>query len=618
MSESTPAGVPQPGQAGGRRRRGVPIAAALVGGIGLLVLMAVALVFIAGYEVARRNTTDLIREKSDLSIESIIAQDRDYLEPVGAQLKYIADLIAAGTVSPEDSAALGQTLRTSLAAVPQVSVVAFLNTDLKVMRAFRNRPGHPLKVDDWSDDPAVRRTMNEVEAASDVYWGNLFVAEDLSATFINARMPVRRDGRFLGALIAGVSIEELSTFVAALSSERSGRAFILYGRDRVLAHPLLLNGFRGASDTEPLPRLDDFPDPVLRALWDPARAVPGPAALAKIGEARVVEVDGKSYVFLLRRLDGFGEKPWLVGTYQDLAALSAQFERLGLIPQVAIVILVLALILAFVLARGLSQPVRQLAGAAHHIRALDLDGTPKLGRGPYRELNEAADAYNAMVGGLRAFETYVPRPLVMRLMGEGVPNAIVSEEREVTVLFTDVVGFTALAEDMPAAEVANFLNEHFTLLGRCVDAEGGTVDKYIGDALMAFWGAPEQQSDHAERACRAAMCIAGEIREDNARRAAAGLAPVRLRMGIHTGPVLVGNIGAPSRVNYTIIGDPVNTAERLEAFARDVSPVDADVVVLLSGETAARLDATFTLDQLGKFLPPGRHGRIEVFRLETG
>lgn len=617
MSNSTPVGAHQPAHKGKARRRGLPIAAVLVGGIGLLVVVAVALVFVAGYEVARRNTTDLIREKSDLLIESIIAQNRDYLEPVGAQLEYVADLMAAGAVSPDDGAALGQALRTSLAAVPQVSVIAFLDPNLMVMRAFRNRPGHPLRVDDWSEDPDVRRTLDEVAHAPGVYWGDLFVAEDLSATFINARVPVHRDGRFLGALIAGVSIEQLSTFVAAQGGERTGRAFILYGQDRVLAHPLLLDGFAGASDTEPLPSIGDFPDPVLRALWDPERAVPGPAGLAKIGEVRAVEVDGKSYVFLLRRLEGFGEQPWLVGTYQDLDALSAQFERLGLIPQVATIIVVLAFVLAFVLARGLSRPVRQLAGAAHHIRALDLDGAPKLGRGPYRELNDAADAYNAMVGGLRAFETYVPRPLVMRLMADGAPAGIVSEEREVTVLFTDVVGFTALAEDMPAAEVANFLNEHFTLLGRCVDAEGGTVDKYIGDALMAFWGAPEQQGDHAERACRAALCIAAAIREDNARRVAAGLAPVRLRMGVHTGSVLVGNIGAPSRVNYTIIGDPVNTAERLETFARDVSPTEADVVVLLSGETAARLDTTFSLDQLGKFLPPGRHGRIEVFRLKT-
>jgi class 3 adenylate cyclase len=586
-----------------------------VGAIGFLVLIAVVLVFIAGYEIAKRNTRDLVREKSDLLIESIIAYTRNHLEPVREQLKYVADLIESGTLRPGDRAALGNALRTSLAAVPQVSVVAFLDTDLTVLRAFRNRPGRPVSVDDWSEDPSVGDALTEVESASGAYWGELFVAEETAATFINARMPVRREGRFLGALIAGVSIAELSAFLASVSREQGGQAFILYGRDQVLAHPALLEGFPAASDAQPLPALAEFSDTVLRVLWDPAREVPNIAGLDLEGEARAVEIDGASYVVLMRRLDGFGHQSWLVGTYQDLEALTVEIDRLGLIPSIAIGVLALALGVAFLLARGLSRPVRQLAQAAQQIRALDLEGAATLARGPYRELNEAADGYNAMVSGLRAFETYVPRPLVTRLMADGTPSAIVSEEREVTVLFTDLAGFTAFAEDMPAADVASFLNEHFTLLGRCVDAEIGTVDKYIGDSMMAFWGAPEKQPDHAERACRAALCIARAIREENERRVALGLVPVRVRVGIHTGPVLVGNIGAPSRVNYTIIGDPVNTAERLEAFARDVPPADAQVIVLLSGETAARLTPKFRLERLGKFLPPGRHGRIEVFRL---
>ncbi len=600
-----------------RQRRGVPIAVALVGAFGLLVLIAVVLVFIAGYDVARRNTTELVSEKSDLLIESVIAHNRNHLEPARAQLEYLADLVTTGALLPENREAFGEALRASLAAAPQVSVVAFLNPELKVLRAFRNRPGRPITIDDWSDDVSVRHTLAEVAGVDGAYWGELFVAEDLGATFINVRMPVRREGRFLGALIAGVSIEALSSLLASFAEAQAGRAFVLYGHDQVLAHPLLLQGYAAASDTKPLPRLAEFSDPVLRALWDPARKLPLVAGLSLDGEARALEVDGKSYVVLLRLLKGFGEKPWRVGTYQELETITAQFERLGLIPPISLGVLVLALVLAFFLARSMSLPVRKLAQAAHHVRTLDLEHTPSLRRGPYRELNQAADAYNAMVGGLRAFQTYVPRPLVTRLMAEGAPAAIVSEEREVTVLFTDITGFTAFAEDMPAVEVAKFLNSHFTLLGCCVEAEDGTVDKYIGDSMMAFWGAPEQQSDHAERACRAALAITQAIRTDNERRIAEGLAPVRIRVGIHSGPALVGNIGAPSRVNYTIIGDSVNTAERLEAFARDVPPPEAHVIVLLSGETAERLAPEFTLERLGKFLPPGRHGRIEVFRLKS-
>ncbi|MDA0229160.1 MAG: adenylate/guanylate cyclase domain-containing protein [Proteobacteria bacterium] len=600
-----------------RQRQGVPILVALVSTFGLLMLIAVVLVFIAGYEVARRNTTELIREKSDMLIASVIAQNRSHLEPARAQLEYLADLVATGALVPENRGAFGEALRASLAAVPQVSVVAFLNSDLEVLRAFRNRPDRPVTIDDWSGDASVKDTLAEVAGADGAYWGELFVAEDLGATFINVRMPVRRDGRFLGALIAGVSIEALSSLLASPAEGQAGRTFVLYGPDQVLAHPLLLHGYEAASDAQPLPQLAEFSDPVLQALWDPAHEIPLVAGLSLGGDVRALEVDGKSYVVLLRRVEGFGGQPWLVGVYQDLEAITAQFERLGLIPLISLGVLALALLLAFFLARSMSPSVRQLAQAAQHVRTLDLEHAPTLRRGPYRELNQAADAYNAMVTGLRAFQTYVPRLLVKRLMAEGAPAAIVSEEREVTVIFTDITGFTAFAEDMTATDVANFLNAHFTLLDRCVEAEGGTVDKYIGDSLMAFWGAPERQSDHAERACRAALAIARAIRADNERRIAEGLVPTRVRVGIHSGPALVGNIGAPGRINYTIIGDSVNTAERLEAFARDVPPLEARVIVLLSGETAARLAPEFALERLGKFLPPGRHGRIEVFRLKS-
>jgi class 3 adenylate cyclase len=156
---------------------------------------------------------------------------------------------------------------------------------------------------------------------------------------------------------------------------------------------------------------------------------------------------------------------------------------------------------------------------------------------------------------------------VTRLIRAGDAGTIRPEARELTVMFTDIAGFTAMSETRPAPEVADFLNEHFALLGACVEAEGGTVDKFIGDALMAFWGAPETQTDTAPRACRAALAIARAVDADNARRTAAGRPAIRIRIGLHSGPVVVGNVGWPGRINYTIVGDTVNTCQRLEARA---------------------------------------------------
>jgi adenylate cyclase len=183
------------------------------------------------------------------------------------------------------------------------------------------------------------------------------------------------------------------------------------------------------------------------------------------------------------------------------------------------------------------------------------------------------------------------------------------------VLFTDIVGFTEIAGRLPAPQLAEFLNRHFGLLAGCIDAEQGTVDKYIGDSVMAFWGAPAIQTDHAVRACRAAKAIAATLREDNERRSAKGLRPVRLRIGIHTGPAVVGNVGAPGRINYTLIGDTVNTAQRLEQLGKEIDTGADDVVVLISSETAACLDDTFSLQPLGEQELRGRSESLTVFRL---
>ena len=138
---------------------------------------------------------------------------------------------------------------------------------------------------------------------------------------------------------------------------------------------------------------------------------------------------------------------------------------------------------------------------------------------------------------------------------------------------------------------------------------------------MAFWGAPDHFDDHADRAVRAAQAIKLAVDEDNRRRLAAGETPIRIRIGIHTGRVTVGNIGAPDRLNYTIIGDNVNIAQRLEQlgkqFAADGAS-DASVTTLLSSATVDQLTGKFPLDDLGDVQVRGRSGRIRIYRLASG
>ena len=311
----------------------------------------------------------------------------------------------------------------------------------------------------------------------------------------------------------------------------------------------------------------------------------------------------------------YGDRPWLVGVHFPAADLTDEIARLRWAAIAGALVLLASLIVASLFARYLSTPLGRLAAAAEHVRDLTLDRVPQLPGSLFKEITTADQAFNAMVVGLRWFETYVPRNLVHRLVRQGSDAVTESVTCSATVMFTDIAGFTSQSETMSAPETAAFLNRHFALLSQCIDAEGGTIDKFIGDAVMAFWGAPEPVADHAARACRAALAIRRAVAADNATRNADGTPPIRVRIGLHTGEVIVGNIGAPGRINYTIVGDTVNTANRLEQIGKEIGDDQADVTITISDATARAAGDDFAATPAGSRNVRGREKQVAVFRL---
>jgi class 3 adenylate cyclase len=170
-----------------------------------------------------------------------------------------------------------------------------------------------------------------------------------------------------------------------------------------------------------------------------------------------------------------------------------------------------------------------------------------------------------MKGGLRSFRKYVPADLVRQLMELGVEAEPGGQREEVTIFFSDIADFTSVSERLTPEQLVEFLGEYLSEVTTVLLRHGATVDKYIGDAVMAFWNAPVRQPDHAERACRAALECRERIAQLNRVWEEQGRGVVlQTRMGINTGEVIVGNIGSEQRLSYTIIGDSVNLASRLE------------------------------------------------------
>jgi adenylate cyclase len=175
---------------------------------------------------------------------------------------------------------------------------------------------------------------------------------------------------------------------------------------------------------------------------------------------------------------------------------------------------------------------------------------------------------------------------------------------EVTVLFADIVGFTAFSENSPPEEVANLMEGYFTHAVEAIFSLGGTLDKFIGDCVMAFFGAPMRQPDHAYRAVAAAVRIREALEKWNAERAGQGLSLIKTRIAINTGPVVVGDIGSNRRVDYTVLGNTVNVAARLEESV--CTPGD----IVVGDETFRQLAGRLPTEKLGEFALKGLSQKV--------
>ena len=216
------------------------------------------------------------------------------------------------------------------------------------------------------------------------------------------------------------------------------------------------------------------------------------------------------------------------------------------------------------LASRISQPLALLEQEMSRIQGLNLEGSLVI-HSRIKEVQRMRDALESMRSGLRSFKKYVPADLVTELIELHQEAVLGGQRRELTILFSDIADFTTLAERLTPEELVDNLGRYLEKMSQVILAHRGTIDKFIGDAVMAFWGAPHPLADHAERACRAAL-EASRLELPVTDATGATESTFRTRFGIATGEVIVGNLGHEARLSYTVIGDRVNVASRAEGL----------------------------------------------------
>jgi adenylate cyclase len=213
----------------------------------------------------------------------------------------------------------------------------------------------------------------------------------------------------------------------------------------------------------------------------------------------------------------------------------------------------------------------------------------------------------------QAFARYVAPEVVDQLVRDPRQLALGGETRTLTVMFADVAGFTSLSEGRQPREIVELMNECFTELTAVIQGHGGTVDKFIGDAVMAFWNAPVEQLDHAARACRATGDLLAALQRLNVGWARRGLPAISMRVGLATGPALVGNVGSTTKFNYTVMGDTVNLASRLEGAAKVYGTLS-----LLADSTVTAAGGATAVRELDRLTVKGRSEPVTVYEVVAG
>jgi adenylate cyclase len=480
-------------------------------------------------------------------------------------------------------------------------------------------------VADAADDPTRHDTFRG--AANRAFkgraiWSDLAFSElDGPASGMNRRktMTVQKavfvgagnGARFVGVLRAGIVDAALDRLGAAPNAAEGAIVFICDASGRLVTR--LASG-------DPYDLVDEAgaPDPDGDLRVRPRTVPPGVAAglaMAKEGRSgafRVVAAGVPTFVTLRPLAEGRAQR-WLVGIAVPESAYVGPLvaARARLLMMLAFVVVAIALG-GLVGARTVGRGMSALVASTEAMRRFSFTPAPAAKASPFAEVRAALESVERAKTALRAMVKYVPVGLVRRLYESGRDPALGAELLDVSLMFTDIEGFTTHAETLAPGELAESLGRYLEAATLAVEATGGTVDKYIGDALMVIWNAPAPVEAHAAAACHAALACARATAETCASPwwRDAGLPAWRTRFGLHTARVLVGHFGAPDRLSYTAMGDGVNLAARLEGLNKAYG-----TTILASEDVRAQAGDAFAFRLVDRVAVKGKSRGVAVYEL---
>lgn len=608
----------------------------------LLLLVAVlsgsilTVTFLLSKETVRWLSRDLVHRTADRTE----AELRRFFEPVTTQLRVARDWAQGNVLRCSEVSCLNQILSPVMRRVPQISSVNTGDPDgngvllLRDADGWRNREVHrgewgarvrwtkfdpdmtPVRTwtEDLDYDPRTRpwywgamgSSAGPGEEGGGVHWTEPYTFRTTKDPGITASVRTWKSDGTPFVLACDVLLKDVSRFTTVLDVSPRGIAFVVAEDDRLVGLP---RDDRWKDEAA-------FKDAILKGADEVG--IPAVAKTVRLGHARVpgdatsfdFECDGEEWWGELRAFQLEG------GPLLHIGVAVPESDFLGDLERQRTVILLLtataligAIILSILLARRYSRPLEELAAQSERISDLDMEPV-RLTPSSLAEVSRLHDAQERMRSALDSFARYVPTEIVRDLLRRGEAAQIGGRVEVLTVLFTDIAGFTRISEGMGPEELTAHMAEYFDMMLRTLQEEKATIDKLIGDAIVAFWGAPNPVPEHPCRATTAVLKCRTRLDALNREWTEQGRPSLPTRFGLATGSVVVGNVGTLSRLHYTVLGDTVNVASRLEG-ANKIYGTD----ILAEEGTVKAAGDTFVWRRLDRVAVMGRNSAVNVYNL---
>jgi len=427
---------------------------------------------------------------------------------------------------------------------------------------YRDKSGKIVK-----STPYVRSTYDARKrpwykgamATDQPFWTNVYVFFTSKKPGITASYSVRNtSGQFLGVFGIDIQLDQISNFLAKQKIGKSGIVFILNNDGEIVAFPDITKTVKQDGDKVRPLHINELNMPWISTSYK-----------------HYLENFKSRFHFKSKRVKyiaSYTPFPPSFGKKWNIVLIVPESDFLGEIQKtnreslmISAIILLMGIIFAIIFSRSISIPIVALAEETKKIKDFHLDNILDI-KAPIWEIQLMNESISSMKNGLAAFKKYVPSELVRQLMKSGIEAELGGQKQRLSLLFTDIIGFTSISESMEAEELTIYLSHYLNEMTTIIRDKNGTIDKFIGDAIMIFWNAPMENPNHAYDACIAALVCKNRITELNKKWQKEGKPPLTTRFGINTGECLVGNVGSSYRMNYTALGDTVNLASRLESI----------------------------------------------------